>query len=108
MALGLQQGNYSLKINGHLQQNLKDGSHSLSISGGGSTIKADKRCVIESTQAVELKVGSSKISITPAGITLSGTTIKIEGTATAELGGAMVTIKGSGMTQVKGGVVMIG
>lgn len=108
MALSLQQGNYSLDIKGNLQESLTGGSHSLSISGGGSTMKADKSCVIESTQSVELKVGSSKISITPAGITLSGTTIKIEGTATAELDGAMVTIKGSGMTQVKGGVVMIG
>lgn len=108
MALSLQQGNYSLDIKGNLQESLTGGSHSLSISGGGSTLKADQSCVIESTQSVELKVGSSKISITPAGITLSATTIKIEGTATAELDGAMITIKGSGMTQVKGGVVMIG
>lgn len=108
MALNLQKGNYSLDVTGNLQESLTGGNHVLSISGGGSSVKADQSCVIESTQSVELKVGSSKISITPAGITLSGTTIKIEGTATAELDGAMVTIKGSGMTQVKGGVVMIG
>lgn len=72
------------------------------------TVKADKACVIESTQSIELKVGSSKITLSPSGITLSGTTIKIEGKGTAELKGAMVTVQGSGMTQIKGGVTMIG
>lgn len=108
MVLNLQQGDYSLTIKGHLQESLSGGNHSLNVSGGGSTVKADKTCVIESTQGIELKVGSNKIAITPAGITLSGTTIKIEGKATAELSGALVNVKGSGITQVKGGVVMIG
>lgn len=108
MQLSLQQGDYSLDVKGNQKESLSGGNHSLSVSGGGSSVKADKACVIESTQSIELKVGSSKVSITPAGITISGTTIKIEGTATTDLNGAMVTIKGSGMTQVKGGVVMVG
>lgn len=104
----LQQGDYSLDIKGNLQQSLNGGDHQLKISGGGSSVKADKACVIESTQSIELKVGSSKISISPSGITISGTTLKFEGTGTAELKGAMVTVQGSGMTQIKGGVTMIG
>jgi len=107
-SLTLKSGDYSLDIQGNLQQSLKGGDHHLKISGGGSSVKADKACVIESTQSIELKVGSSKISISPTGITISGTTIKIEGTGTAELKGAMVTVQGSGMTQIKGGVTMIG
>lgn len=108
MVLKLDKGDYSLEVKGNQKESLSGGNHSLNVSGGGSTVKADKSCVIESTQSIELKVGSNKISITPAGITLSGTVLKIEGKGTAELGGAMVTVKGSGMTQVKGGVVMIG
>lgn len=104
----LKQGDYGLDIKGSLQASLNGGDYQLQVSGGGSTVKADKTCVIESTQGIELKVGSSKISITPSGITLSGTTISIEGTGTAELKGAMVTVQGSGMTQIKGGVTMIG
>lgn len=108
MQLSLQKGDYSLDVKGNQKESLSGGNHSLSVSGGGSSVKADKACIIESTQSIELKVGSSKVSITPAGITISGTTIKIEGTATTDLNGAMVTVKGSGMTQVKGGVVMVG
>ncbi|WP_447840908.1 type VI secretion system Vgr family protein [Enterobacter bugandensis] len=104
----LKQGNYLMDIKGAFKSNVKGGEHQLDISGGGSTVKADKACVIESTQKIELKVGSSKISITPSGITISATTIKVEGTGTAELKGAMVTVNGSGISQIKGGVVMIG
>ncbi|QNQ55455.1 type VI secretion system Vgr family protein [Serratia liquefaciens] len=104
----LKQGDYCIDINGNLNEALTGGDHQLKVSGGGSKVKADKACVIESTQSIELKVGSSKISISPAGITLSGATIKITGSGTAELKGAMVTVQGSGMTQIKGGVTMIG
>lgn len=104
----LKQGNYLMDIKGAFKSSLKGGEHQIDISGGGSTVKADKACVIESTQKIELKVGSSKISITPSGITISATTIKVEGTGTAELKGAMVTVNGSGISQIKGGVVMIG
>ena len=97
-----------MDIKGAFKTSLKGGEHQMDISGGGSTVKADKTCVIESIQSIELKVGSSKISITPSGITISATTIKVEGTGTAELKGAMVTVNGSGMSQIKGGVVMIG
>ncbi|MCS2158551.1 type VI secretion system tip protein VgrG [Scandinavium sp. H11S7] len=104
----LKQGDYLMDIKGAFKASLSGGEHQMDISGGGSTVKADKACVIESTQSIELKVGSSKISITPSGITISATTIKVEGTGTAELKGAMVTVNGSGMSQIKGGVVMIG
>lgn len=107
--LTLKQGDCILTIEkGNHDTVLKQGDYLMNISGGGSTVKADKTCVIESTQSIELKVGSSKMSITPSGITISATTIKVEGTGTAELKGAMLTVNGSGMSQVKGGVVMIG
>lgn len=93
---------------GNLNAALSNGDHKLSVSGGGSQMKTDKAMSLESMQSIELKVGSSKISITPTGITLSATTLSIEGTGTAELKGAMVTINGSGMAELKGGVIMIG
>lgn len=107
-SLTLKQGNYSLDVKGNVTDNVSSGNYQMTVSGGGSNLKADKACVIESTQSIELKVGSSKISITPTGITMSATTIKITGTGTAELKGSVVTVDGTGMTQIKGGVVMIG
>lgn len=106
--LALNQGNYALNVMGNLNAALSNGDHKLSVSGGGSQMKTDKAMSLESMQSIELKVGSSKISITPTGITLSATTLSIEGTGTAELKGAMVTINGSGMAELKGGVIMIG
>ncbi|HHL2712510.1 TPA: type VI secretion system Vgr family protein [Yersinia enterocolitica] len=106
--LALNQGNYAMNVTGSLTSVLKSGDHKLSVSGGGSEMKTDKTMVLESLQSIELKVGSSKLSITPTGITLKALTICIEGSGTAELKGAMVTVNGSGMTQLKGGVTMIG
>ncbi|MGL6010979.1 MAG: type VI secretion system Vgr family protein, partial [Shewanella oncorhynchi] len=67
----LKQGDYNIDIKGNVNETLIGGNHQLNVSGGGSVVKADKACVIESTQSIELKVGTSKISISPAGITLS-------------------------------------
>jgi type VI secretion system secreted protein VgrG len=104
----LNKGDMEQKVTGNVTTSLSNGNYSLTASGGSGKIKTDKTCVIESTQSIELKVGSNKIAISPSGITISGTMIKIEGSGTAELKGAMTTVQGSGMTQIKGGIINIG
>ncbi|MCE9860026.1 type VI secretion system tip protein VgrG, partial [Raoultella planticola] len=71
-------------------------------------IKSDKTLTIESTQSIAFKVGSNKIELSPTGVTIVGTLIKIEGKATTEVKGTMMTIQGSAMTQIKGGIINIG
>ncbi len=81
-----------------------------------------KEVAIEGKTKIELKVGSSSITIKPAKIeiksaeiSISGTAkaevkapaITVNGSATAEVKGAMVTVSGSAMTEVKGGLVKI-
>jgi len=71
--------------------------------------------VIEATSNITLKVGGSSIAIEAGGITIqTPATMEVKGAqvtvkADAQLGleGAMAELKGSGMTTVKGGVVMI-
>ncbi|MEW7314511.1 type VI secretion system tip protein TssI/VgrG [Buttiauxella gaviniae] len=104
----LEKGDMEQKVTGNVTTSLQNGNYSLVATGGSGKIKTDKTCVIESTQSIELKVGSNKIAISPSGITISGTMIKIEGSGTAELKGAMTTVQGSGMTQIKGGIINIG
>lgn len=104
----LNKGDIEQKVSGNVTTSLSNGNYSLTATGGSGKIKTDKTCVIESTQSIELKVGSSKIAISPSGITISGTMIKIKGSGTAELQGAMTTVQGSGMTQIKGGIINIG
>lgn len=106
--LALEKGNISFNAVGNMNIALSNGNYKFSASGGSCEMKSDKSMSLESLQSIELKVGSSRISITPTGITLSATSLNIEGTGTAELKGAMVTVKGSGMTMLKGGVIMIG
>ncbi|EMV8789772.1 type VI secretion system tip protein VgrG [Escherichia coli] len=106
--LTLSRGDIEQKITGNVTTKLNNGNYSLMATGGSGKIKTDKTCVIESTQSIELKVGTNKIVISPTGITLSGTMIKINGSGTAELKGAMTTIQGTGMTQIKGGIINIG
>lgn len=104
----LDKGNIEHKVTGNISTSLSNGNYTLTATGGSGKIKTDKTCVIESTQSIELKVGSNKISLSPSGITISGTMIKIEGSGTAEMKGAMTTVQGSGMTQIKGGIINIG
>jgi type VI secretion system secreted protein VgrG len=104
----LNKGDLEQKVSGNVNTSLTNGNYSLTATGGSGKIKTDKTCVIESTQSIELKVGSNKIAISPSGITISGTMIKIQGSGTAELKGAMTTVQGTGMTQIKGGIINIG
>ncbi|RJT36254.1 type VI secretion system Vgr family protein [Rahnella woolbedingensis] len=106
--LTLDKGDLENKVTGNISTSLSNGNYTLTASGGSGKIKTDKACVIESIQSIELKVGSNKISLSPSGITISGTMIKIEGSGTTEIKGAMTTLQGSGMTQIKGGIINIG
>lgn len=101
-------GNYTLDVTGNASTELKNGNYMLSVSGGSGGIKTDKALTFESTQSIELKVGSNKISLSPSGITLNGIMLSIEAKGTAELKGAMTTVSGSGMAQVSGGIINIG
>ena len=53
-------------------------------------------------------MGSNKIELSPSGITITGTLLKLEGKATTEVKGAMMTVQGSAITQIKGGIINIG
>ncbi|SQA96941.1 Uncharacterised protein [Cedecea neteri] len=68
---------------------------------GGGDLKTEKALTIESTQSIELKVGDNKIAISTSGITINGTTFKLESSAGTEMKGATVKIEGSGSTEIK-------
>jgi type VI secretion system secreted protein VgrG len=69
---------------------------------GKITVKSQASVLIEATQSIELKVGSNSIKIDPAGITVKGIQIKIEGSAMAAMKAPMTKIEGTAMTEVKG------
>ncbi|MFV8761807.1 type VI secretion system Vgr family protein [Yersinia enterocolitica] len=106
--LDINNGNLNQKIVGNLNVELTSGNYKMAISGGCGNIKSDRALTIESTQSLILKVGSNKIEVSPTGITITGTLLKIEGKATTEVKGAMMTVQGSAITQIKGGIINIG
>ena len=90
---------------------------------GNVSIKASAGTVtIEAGQKIELKVGTSKITLDLTGITLEGmnieskaqvtgtieaTILKVAGQATANFESPLTTVKGSGMLTLQGAMTMI-
>ena len=94
-------GNSALEVSmGNLDQLVKMGNITVEAKLG--------KIAISAMQEIELKVGPSSIKITPAGITLSAAMITLDAKAMAEVKAPVVMVKGSGMTQISGGVIMIG
>ena len=58
---------------------------------------------IKASASIELKCGSSSIKIDPAGVTIKGTMVKVEGTAQAQVKAPITSVKGDSIVQVKGG-----
>lgn len=107
LSLTLEKGNWQQEISGDVATKIKDGSYSLDVTGGGGDLKTEKALTIESTQSIELKVGDNKIAISTSGITINGTTFKLESSAGTEMKGATVKIEGSGSTEIKGAMVKV-
>jgi len=108
MNITLEKGNWQHKVTGNATTELNNGSYALKVVGGSGSLKTDKALKLESSQSIELKVGSNKICLSASGITINGTMVKIEGRGTAVLKSAMTTVSGSGMTQISGGIINIG
>lgn len=84
------------------------GNDALTVKTGNLTIKASMGKVsIEAMQGIELKVGSNSVKIDPAGVTVQGTMVKVQGQAQTQVAGAITQINGTGMLMMKGGIAMI-
>lgn len=84
------------------------GNQSTTLGLGNVTTKCSLgKITMEAMQAIELKVGMNTLKIDMTGISLNGMMLKFEGTALAKLASPIVQVQGSGMTMVKGGIVMI-
>lgn len=94
---------------GNRQASVDTGNEEVTVKAGNIQIKASAGAItIEAAQGITLKCGPTKVEIKPDGVKVSGVNIalaaqaqfKAEGQATAE-------ISASGMTTVKGAMVMI-
>jgi type VI secretion system secreted protein VgrG len=99
-------GKQDVSVTGNQSITVK-GSQKIAVTGG---IKHDSKQSIEmkgaqsiklqANMSIELKVGGNSIKIDPSGVTITGTMVKINGSA-------MTEVKGGGMLKMQGGLVMI-
>lgn len=105
--IDLKKGDSVCRVSGNMSNFLRNGNYTLVVDGGEGSIDTDKTLVLESKQAIELKVGNNKIRISNAGISISGSKINIEAAASVLVKGAMVKVEGSGTAEVKGAMVKV-
>uniref|UniRef100_UPI003299EFF9 hypothetical protein n=1 Tax=Salmonella enterica TaxID=28901 RepID=UPI003299EFF9 len=57
--------------------------------------------------SITIKCGASKITMTPAGITIDSPNVTVKGQAAAKVTSPMTSVEGSGFNKITGGVVLI-
>ena len=91
-------GNQTMSITGD-QSLTVTGGHTLDATGAISTT-SKQSIKLQANMSIELAVGGNSIKIDPTGVTITGTMVKINGSA-------MTEVKGGGMLKMQGGMVMI-
>lgn len=95
---------------------LDQGSGDIYLSAAKTTLKNEEDVIVESTlgnisiesnRSIELKVGTSRVELSPAKLATKSTQTSIVADATMDLKGAIVKITGSATTALKGGLVTI-
>ena len=120
------EGKQTVEITGDTSWTIKEGNKTEKISAGNSSLDVSKGNMetkvgmgnitvdasagkISITAAVEIKltVGGSSITIGPAGVTVAGTMVTLDGKAMTEVKAPMVKVAGSAMLDMSGGLVKI-
>jgi type VI secretion system secreted protein VgrG len=107
--LEIKKGNRTATLSsGNDSLTLKSGNAQVSLNSGNYTLKASAgKVTIEAAQSIELKVGGSSLKLTPAGIEVKGTLIKLNASASLQAKGAMAEVSASGMLTLKGSITKI-
>jgi hypothetical protein len=94
-----------------LQRGLLPTDQKMEMTPSGVTIDGGVgKVTIKSMTQIELSVceGLAKITIGPDGVTIDALMIKLSAQVMAQLQGIMAQLSGSAMTQISGGITMIG
>lgn len=93
---------------GNLTREVSMGNEDVKVSMGNYSLKTSLGSISEEAmQKIEMKVGTSSITIDQMGVTIKGMMIKIEGTAMLQAKAPMSTVKGDAILILKGGMTMI-
>lgn len=87
---------------------VKQGNLSVTVDMGNASYKISQgKCTVEAMQSIELKVGSTTIKLTPTGVTIQATMIKLQASGMLQTLGPMIKVAADAMLDMKGGLVKI-
>ena len=96
----------TLEILNKLTTKVTAGDEERNISNN-QKIEVGKEIEISAGSKITIKVGQSSIVIEPTSVTIKTMTLSLNGQMAAELKSMQVSVDGSAMTTIKGGIVMI-
>lgn len=102
MSVTLDKGNWHKKVKGNATTELNNGDYTLKVTAGGGKITTDNALIFQSSQSIELKVGTNTLTLSTSGISINGKTVKIEGITSTEVTAKTLKLEGSISAELKG------
>lgn len=107
-SLTVQDGSRTATIKNDDTLTVQSGDLSIDVSAGEATLTAANKITLKvgsntlviDTSSIKLTVGGSSVKLEQSGVTVSGTQVKVQGSAMAE-------VNGGGQLTLKGGIVQI-
>lgn len=87
---------------------LVTGQSKLTMKKDGTILLEGANLTIKGSNLVEVKSASSSIKVEPAGITISGLKVAIDGKASMDITGGMTTVQAKGICTISGSMTKIG
>lgn len=103
----LAKGNWQQKVTGNATTEINNGNYVLKVSGGSGSVKTDNALTLESTESIELKVGSNTINLSTNGISINGVTLILKSESSTEFKGKTISIDSTGPAEIKGEVLSV-
>ncbi len=101
-------GSRTVTVQNDDKHEVKTGNLSVKVNAGNASYTITQgKCTIEAMQSIELKVGSTSIKLTPTGITMQSTMIKIQGDGMVQNKAGVFKVAADVMVDMQGTLVKI-
>ena len=104
----VKKGTRTVTVKGDDKHQVQTGNLTVQVDQGDASYKISSgNCTIEAMQSITLKVGQTSIKLTPTGVTIQSTMIKLQASGMLQSQGGFYKITGDSLVQVQGGMVKI-
>ena len=81
--------------------------NNIEMNGSQINLTGAQSITLDAASSITLKVGSTKLTLSPSSARLEAPMVTVQATATAKLAGNMTSVEGNVVTKIQGGVVKI-